>query len=1337
MAVIAAVLFLAQSSLPAVLCDGFEASAKDGAHAPADAKALVSAHARGAGGPVAAPPDPDARVSVSFDCTGAWSDNAAAGRLVELPLGARAASIASATCIVDGVAHEVPSDCARVSAIQMMRGTPAVVLKIDRDACDHKLGGLLSNTLTNALAMAIAPEIEVRVEIAVAVDRSAASASAARFGGPDSPERLRASRVDVAREDQSAKAAEQPGLRDPGENDALVYGNRGLLLIITTPEFVAPLADLVAWKTESGYLVRVATTTETGVSREAIRDYIRTAYETWDQPPLYVLLVGDADGTLNVIPTWTIGTSISDHPYACVDGDDFLPDLYIGRLSGKYVNEIALQVAKTVAYESAPDTVGGGAWHTRALTVAGNYNSTTPVSLSRWIRSELLELGFSKVDSVFWSSSPQHPWWNGAPLINSRVNAGVGIVSYRGWALGDIGWQPPTYQSTDVLSLSNTGKLPVVFSMVCHTGNFANYDMDCFGEAWMKAGTLAQPRGAVAFVGTGEPWSHSRWNDRMMIGVFENICHAGEREMARILVGAKMNLIAQFPNEYEQSDAIEDPEETVYYYMHTYNLLGDPSLEVTIGNPRAIAIQAPAQLAHGTNWLEATVRWAEDQMPAAGARVAFSQNDALIGYAETDANGVAHANITTASGDPVAIVVTGPGMIPARAMVAVAQQQHALVCAGAQIAGGGELVAGATANLVLSARNTGSADLTSASAEVSGPAGVELLSSSITFGAIAAGATANAQNELRVRVDPHVEDGARIRLTVAPTVPGVGPLDASDCVLVVSAPRLVCASVTVGGDGIADQGETVLLSVTLRNEGSVSGGALGQATLSLVDPSSAEVIDGSTSWPAIAPGQEAQNTDPIAIRIPADAPGGRVISLRLEVRADGGPVASVPCDVVVGPHDFTVPSGPDAGGYYAYDSADIDYPLQAPVYDWVECSPTYGGRGAKLAEIYDNDHTQHLALPFTFTYYGVPYDTIQVSDNGWISFDQSYWYDIRNWNIPDEWGGSAMVAPFWDNLAPQIAGSDGIYAWHDEARHCFVVEWSRLKNYEAIDDPTTDDYQTFELLLRDPGQYPTESGNGEIIFQYKQIVNDDYTKMYSTVGLEDHTERVGFAYSYSNNYAPGAAPLSPGLAIKFTTEEPVFQPLAPLYFTAARGGGLEAPVEVRWSFDADEGVAGVVLERAAMSGPARDDFVRLNAELLSAIEGGFVDRDAQPGASYRYRLSAVALNGALRLAGEAMCEAFGDASGPMVRAFGGAVSRGPAQIAFSTGGAELRELAVYDLSGRRVADLRARMAGPAPTGIVQWDGLNERGQAVASGVYWVKMRAADGCSETARLVRVR
>jgi len=73
MAVIAAVLFLAQSSLPAVLCDGFEASAKDGAHAPADAKALVSAHARGAGGPVAARPDPDARVSVSFDCAGAWS----------------------------------------------------------------------------------------------------------------------------------------------------------------------------------------------------------------------------------------------------------------------------------------------------------------------------------------------------------------------------------------------------------------------------------------------------------------------------------------------------------------------------------------------------------------------------------------------------------------------------------------------------------------------------------------------------------------------------------------------------------------------------------------------------------------------------------------------------------------------------------------------------------------------------------------------------------------------------------------------------------------------------------------------------------------------------------------------------------------------------------------------------------------------------------------------------------------------------------------------------------------------------------------------------------------
>ena len=100
-----------------------------------------------------------------------------------------------------------------------------------------------------------------------------------------------------------------------------------------------------------------------------------------------------------------------------------------------------------------------------------------------------------------------------------------------------------------------------------------------------------------------------------------------------------------------------------------------------------------------------------------------------------------------------------------------------------------------------------------------------------------------------------------------------------------------------------------------------------------------------------------------------------------------------------------------------------------------------------------------------------------------------------------------------------------------------MVEWSRLRNWENV----ADDFQTFEVILRDPAYYATPTGDGEIIFQYKRIVNDDSIKMYSTVGIEDHSETVGLEYTYANEYAAGAAPLAPGLAIKFTTEAPVYQ----------------------------------------------------------------------------------------------------------------------------------------------------------------------------------------------------
>ena len=67
---------------------------------------------------------------------------------------------------------------------------------------------------------------------------------------------------------------------------------------------------------------------------------------------------------------------------------------------------------------------------------------------------------------------------------------------------------------------------------------------------------------------------------------------------------------------------------------------------------------------------------------------------------------------------------------------------------------------------------------------------------------------------------------------------------------------------------------------------------------------------------------------------------------------------------------------------------------------------------------------------------------------------------------------------------------------------------------------------------------PTNSGDNVIDFQYLEIYDVDVTKNYSTVGIQSPRNNDGLSIIFNNNYAPGAAELVNGRAIRFTTENP-------------------------------------------------------------------------------------------------------------------------------------------------------------------------------------------------------
>jgi len=119
-----------------------------------------------------------------------------------------------------------------------------------------------------------------------------------------------------------------------------------------------------------------------------------------------------------------------------------------------------------------------------------------------------------------------------------------------------------------------------------------------------------------------------------------------------------------------------------------------------------------------------------------------------------------------------------------------------------------------------------------------------------------------------------------------------------------------------------------------------------------------------------------------------------------------------------------------------------------------------------------------------------------------------------NRNIPSGAGPKAMIAPFWDNLTNDIYPYNGeVYTYYNEGEHYFVIEWSDFKNYFS-----SSLFEIFEVILYDPLYYPTETGDGEILFQYKDINNVDQEHNYATIGIENKEQTDGLLLSFANIY---------------------------------------------------------------------------------------------------------------------------------------------------------------------------------------------------------------------------
>ncbi len=897
----------------------------------------------------------------------------------------------------------------------------------------------------------------------------------------------------------------------------------GTWLVISRddPQLAGILAPLIAWRERMGYRVVHATTAQTGTTAEQIKAWIQAAYDTWEFPPEYIALVGDAQGSFP-LPTffenYTSQHNPGDHGYVLLDGNDELPDAFIGRLSAEDYTTLQRIVYKIVSYESAP-YVGDPNWFGHAcLTGDPSSSGVTCVHIMQWLKERLRQIGYAQIDTVF-----AEPFRS---QTLAKLDQGTTFFGYRGFA-GVSG-----ITVGDVLALQNGPRLTFGVVLTCLTGDW--HGGTSVHEAFLRAGVgTSTPSGGIGGISTAGA-THTRYNNSFFAGVAHGLFWDGHYQIGPAHARGKLEMAINF-GPYEPDQA------ACYCYWNT--LMGDPATELWTGYPEPLAVSYPAQVPRGATLAAVDVRDALGE-PVEGAWVYLSMGERIRSGGRTGASGRVDLPIDGTAPGTVLVTVTGHNRHPHLGSFAITTadrfvgiHDHAIddgPAAPAHGNGDGFVNPGEIIALGLSLENFGLQ--TAANVVLSAAcedAYADLIAGGpIACGDIAAGGVCAAPAPVVLAIDAACPPGHRVQ--VGFTIESGADAWPAHLALDVSGPDLVFSGIELAGVGERlDPGESGTLAVALFNAGSYSAQGPTQAVL-LSHSYAVRVDDAYGAYATIAAGESGLNTaDPFAVRVPADVIPGTQANLEMQLTMAGGVRDTVRLALTVGLAGETDPTGPDGYGYYAYDQTDAAYP-QAPIYDWVDIA--FPQNSADLQDFgTDQDDSRTFPLPFPFTFYGQTFDQLTICSNGWLSLGPTYLVCDRNWYMPSAEGPANMVAGFWDDLYQ--SGSGLVYHWHDEANHRYVVSWDRVRRKIGWFNVYT---ESFQIILYDPVWHATPTGDGEIVMQYEVVNNLDAEQMFCTVGIEDEHHERGLTFNYFNQGPLTAAPLVAGLAVRFTTSSPGF-----------------------------------------------------------------------------------------------------------------------------------------------------------------------------------------------------
>lgn len=318
-------------------------------------------------------------------------------------------------------------------------------------------------------------------------------------------------------------------------------------IIITQDAFLAAADSLAQWKQQLGYSTEVVSASTWTAAN--VKNAIHSRYQNWTPKPDYFVILGDVQQVPTDLYTSPDGggTYGTDLYYACMDGgSDYIPEMARGRISVSSAAQAMLVVHKIINYERNP--IADSSFYQNSVNCAqfqddnhDGYADRRFAHTSEDVRNYVLNQGYN-VQRIYYADGNVYPYyfnasyysngqaipssllktngypWNGGSTdIKNSINAGKFYVLHRdhGYS-GGSGWAHPYFVKSKVNQLSNGNKLPVVFSINCHTGEFTL--SNCFAETFLR-----HPNGGAVGIVAASYYSYSGYNDGFTIGMFDGI----------------------------------------------------------------------------------------------------------------------------------------------------------------------------------------------------------------------------------------------------------------------------------------------------------------------------------------------------------------------------------------------------------------------------------------------------------------------------------------------------------------------------------------------------------------------------------------------------------------------------------------------------------------------------------------------------------------------------------------------------------------------------------------------------------------------------------------------